>query len=210
MLHQLFFLPFCQVQIDFHCYRYNCTVILDSKVAIGSSVPGRAICFSGSVQSHAVSVLIDSGSSTSFISNAMATKLVGVSALSSYSSVRVVGGGMLQSSQLLVQVPWTIDQFTFLTDFRVLPLASYDIIVGMDWLEQFSPMHIHWLEKWMMIPYQGQWVFLQGLQSVLPDKLLLQVCQVSKPVGSSSTSESPELQPSGTSDYPLKIQAILD
>jgi hypothetical protein len=29
-------------------------------------------------------------------------------------------------------------------------------------------------------------------------------------VGSSSTSESPELQPSGTSDYPSEIQAILD
>jgi hypothetical protein len=72
-----------------------------SKAAIGSSVPGRAIYFSGSVQSHAVSVLIDSGSFASFIGNAMATKLVGVLALSSYSSVRVAGGGMLQSSQIL-------------------------------------------------------------------------------------------------------------
>ena len=47
---------------------------------------------------------------------------------------------------MLVHMPWTIEQVTFVTDFWVLQLTSYDLIVGMDWLEQFSPMQVHWLQ----------------------------------------------------------------
>ena len=111
-----------------------------SKAAFGSAESGHAICFAGSIQSHAVSVLIDSGSSASFISVSLATKLVDVSVMPVPSTVRVAGCGLLQSSQLLVHVPWTIEHVTFVTDFRVLQLTSYDLIVGMDWLEKFSPM----------------------------------------------------------------------
>ena len=117
-----------------------------SKAAFGSAESGRAICFAGSIKSHAVSVLIDSGSSASFISASLAAKLVDVSVMPVPSTVRVAGGGLLQISQLLVHVPSTIEQVTFVTDFRVLQLTSYDLIVGMDWLEQFSPMQVHWLQ----------------------------------------------------------------
>ncbi|CAD6211109.1 unnamed protein product [Miscanthus lutarioriparius] len=144
-----------------------------SKAAFGSAESGHAIYFAGSIQSHAVSVSIDSGSSASFISVSLAAKLVDVSVMPVPSTVRVAGCGLLQSSQLLVQVPWTIEQVTFVTDFRVLQLTSYDLIVAMDWLEQFSPMQVHWLQKWMMIPYQGQWILLQGLNADMPDKMIL-------------------------------------
>lgn len=80
-----------------------------SKAAVGSVNSGRAICFTGSIDSHSISVLIDSGSSASFISAALAAKLDGVAVVPSPSSVRVGDGGILQSSQLLVQVPWTIE-----------------------------------------------------------------------------------------------------
>jgi hypothetical protein len=28
-------------------------------------------------------------------------------------------------------------------DLRILPLDSYDLILGMDWLELYSPMEVH-------------------------------------------------------------------
>ena len=69
-----------------------------SKVAFGSAESGHAICFAGSIQSHAVSVLIDSGSSASFISASLAAKLFDVSVMLVPSTVRVAGGGLLQRS----------------------------------------------------------------------------------------------------------------
>jgi hypothetical protein len=38
---------------------------------------------------------------------------------------------------------------TFQTDAYVLPVVAYDMILGMDWLNQFSPMTCAWTEKWV-------------------------------------------------------------
>jgi hypothetical protein len=43
-----------------------------------------------------------------------------------------------------------------------------DLVVGMDWLQHYSPMHIDWYHKWITIPYQGTSVCLQGMRSMLP------------------------------------------
>ena len=50
---------------------------------------------------------------------------------------------------------------------QVFPLGGYDIILGMDWLEQWGVMKCHWAEKWIQFDYNGQAVKLQG---VLPSQ----------------------------------------
>jgi len=59
-------------------------------------------------------------------------------------SVRVGNGDLVQCSTILPGVVWDIQQYQFTHDLRVLPLASYDIILGMDWLQLFSPMKVDW------------------------------------------------------------------
>lgn len=51
----------------------------------------------------------------------------------------------------------------FKTTFKILPLKCYDIILGMDWLEKYSPMEVQWAEKWMSFWHGKQRVKLQGL-----------------------------------------------
>nr|AQA29564.1 integrase core domain protein [Zea mays] len=61
------------------------------------------------------------------------------------------------------------------TCLQVLPLQSFDVILGLDWLETFSPMEVHWKQRWMLIPYHGVQVLLQG-ETVEPvDELLVQI-----------------------------------
>jgi hypothetical protein len=48
-------------------------------------------------------------------------------------------------------------------DVRVLDLAAYDLILGMDWLEQYSTMVYDWLSKWIEFEYRGVKVKLQGI-----------------------------------------------
>jgi hypothetical protein len=84
--------------------------------------------------------LIDSGSSASFLSLDIAQQLSAVSMLSEPTHVQVAGGGLLQSPGVLQDVQWTIEQCTFRTSFRLLSLTAYDVIIGMDWLEAYSPM----------------------------------------------------------------------
>jgi hypothetical protein len=52
------------------------------------------------------------------------------------------------------------------------------MILGMDWLQAYSPMKVHWGDKWMAIPYQGSTAVLQGMDPRLPVELLVQVCDI--------------------------------
>jgi hypothetical protein len=39
--------------------------------------------------------------------------------------------------------------YLFKQELKVLQLQTYDIILGMDWLENHSPTRIHWRHKWL-------------------------------------------------------------
>jgi hypothetical protein len=60
----------------------------------------------------------------------------------------------------------------------VLQLSTYDLIVGMDWLEKHSPMLIHWSQKWLSIPLKDSTVTLQGVQSSVLQIDVIQVCSL--------------------------------
>jgi hypothetical protein len=48
-------------------------------------------------------------------------------------------------------------------DAMVLDLTAYDLILGMNCLEQHRPMTYDWLMKWVEFDYQGSRVRLQGI-----------------------------------------------
>jgi len=55
------------------------------------------------------------------------------------------------------------------------------MILGMDWLQLFSPMKVDWLHRWLVIPYKGTTVRLQGtplLEDFGNDELLVHICSI--------------------------------
>jgi len=142
-------------------------VAISKAAALGASA-ARTIRFAGTVGGHPALILIDSGSSSSFLSESLAAQLSSAVITPQSTQVQVAGGGLLLSSGILRNVPWTLDTCTFISDFRILPLSTFDAIVGMDWLAAFSPMHVHWQQKWFSIPYHGASVLLQGLDEECP------------------------------------------
>ena len=78
--------------------------------------------------------------------------------------VRVAEGGLLQGENEVPDCHWTCQGNTFITSLKVLPLTSYDVILGMQWLEQFGLMTTHWTEKWFEFQWQGKLCKLQGLK----------------------------------------------
>ena len=77
-------------------------------------------------------ILLDSGSSTSFISESVAAQLSQVSLKLSSCQVHIASGGTLTSTVTLLAVQWSIGQVAFTSDLRVLPLTAFDMIIGMD------------------------------------------------------------------------------
>lgn len=82
--------------------------------------------------------------------------------------VRIANGSLLHCTQEFSQCKWTIQGYTFYTDFRMLPLGCYDIILGMDWLEENSPMKVNWLKKTLSFVCQGKEICLHGMKLQQP------------------------------------------
>lgn len=154
----------------------------------------RTMKLTGSIQGQELLILIDSGSSHTFFSQKIAPTLSGVTSAETPLQVQVANGGKLICSSYISHGVWTMGGFKFSADLKILPLHHYDMIMGMDWLEAFSPMKVHWQFKWMSIPYKGSQIFLQGITDEAPPELFLHISelyQVNVRSPSASTSAPP-------------------
>ena len=138
----------------------DCCVI--SKEALDGGESPTTMRLHGWVQGREVLMLVDSGSSHSFICESLATQLQGVVKAKHPLTVRVANGGVMRCDQEPPACPWQTHGVTFDTNLKVLPLGCYDVILGIDWLAQHSPMKVNWLEKTMDFDYKGDTVHLQG------------------------------------------------
>jgi hypothetical protein len=111
-----------------------------------SQVPKRrkTIRFGGFIGKQELSILLDSGSSSTFISEYVAQGCK--SQLKPCSELQFVAadGLPMVSNQYIPGFQWFIQGQSFSYDVRVLPLKCYDMILGANWLEDHSPTCIHW------------------------------------------------------------------
>jgi hypothetical protein len=134
--------------------------------AVAGTTSRRSMRLQGVVGKHTVLILIDSGSSSNFVSQQLATKLQWQTTDIPVAQVSVAGGGKIQCSQMLPAVTWHTQGHKFTTDLKILPLTAYDIILGMDWLEKQNngKMWINWKRKTMRFKHEGSTITLRGVQ----------------------------------------------
>jgi hypothetical protein len=101
----------------------------------------------GQIQRHSMLILVDSSSNHTFMSAELADKLSGVVPLPQPLSVKVASGSSVCCTLQLRDASWEIQGLKFSTHLKVLSLQHFDMILGYDWMESFSPMKIHWSEK---------------------------------------------------------------
>jgi hypothetical protein len=102
----------------------------------------KAIKITGTVKNRELLILIDSGSTCSFMSESTTTALQCVITLAQPIQITVANGEKLDCNQQVLNTWWS-QGHTFTSDVRILPLPYYDMVLGMDWLEHFSPLWIH-------------------------------------------------------------------
>jgi hypothetical protein len=65
-------------------------------------------------------------------------KLSNLTLLPAAVSVTVADGSAMQCVSMVSQAVWTIQHREFSQDLKVLPLPTFDLILGMDWLGNTS------------------------------------------------------------------------
>jgi hypothetical protein len=101
-----------------------------SKAAVSGVPAARTVCFQWLLQSVPVQILVDSGSSSSFVNESLVSRLTVVESVPVSSSVQIAGGAQLVSTAVLCQVQWSVCDCSFQNDFRVLPLGNFDVVIG--------------------------------------------------------------------------------
>ncbi|WVZ78969.1 hypothetical protein U9M48_026604 [Paspalum notatum var. saurae] len=76
-------------------------------------------------------MLIDSGSSHSFVSNAFVTKAGLIPQAAPSREVKVANGQVLTSDKVVLNMSWWCQGYTLTTDMRVLDIDAYDAILGL-------------------------------------------------------------------------------
>jgi hypothetical protein len=68
---------------------------------------------------------------------------------------QLVGGAILQITELLPKLSWYDGGAELQDNFRILKLGSYDGIIGIDWLGMYSPMETHWSSVGLQLNTNG-------------------------------------------------------
>lgn len=114
-----------------------------SKMAVNGTKGPRTVRLVGKIENQEVLILIDLGSSHSFISSKVACLLKRPGTAIKTASVKIANGAMLQCQRQFSDCPWWVQRYTFHTDLRAIDLGCYVVILVMDWLELHSPIVDH-------------------------------------------------------------------
>lgn len=147
--------------------------------ALAGTETGDAMKLRALVQNKVMLMLVDSGSSHTFVSSNFLKK-VGIIPLPAPAKVvKVANGDILVSDKYVPQLSWWLPGYTGCTDMRVLDLGAYNCVLGYDWLRQHSPIHHDWQNKTMQFEEKGTQIKIQG---VLPSELALHEISIEKSI----------------------------
>jgi len=115
------------------------------------------------VKDKTMLILVDSGSTHSFISSHFVQlaqlPVVPIPAR----QVKLANGQVIMTDSKVCKLPWFCQGSTLYTDMIVLDMHPYDAILGFDWLTSHSPMNCDWQTKTLEFSEGDRTVHLQGL-----------------------------------------------
>lgn len=117
--------------------------------AISGTDKPNTIRFIAKAKNQFMIILLDSGSSHSFIDQSFAKRLACEQSPIQPRVVKVANGDVVPCLAKVKDFSWWVPNSTFHHDIKVLQLGSYDAILDMDWLEQRGLMNCEFAQKWV-------------------------------------------------------------
>jgi hypothetical protein len=120
------------------------------------------------VKDKVMIILMDSGSSHSFISSTFVQLAQLPTATIPAKRVKLANGAWMETTQQVSKLKWYCQGHTLTTDMVVIDMQPYDAILGYDWLKTHSPMNCDWEHTTITFPEEGKMITLQGVKSNSP------------------------------------------
>ncbi|XP_039056733.1 uncharacterized protein LOC120199783 [Hibiscus syriacus] len=119
----------------------------------------------GFIRGKPINVLIDSGNTHSFVTPKWAKE--GVEVVNTQPlTITVANGEKLFSTARSNKVSWKMQGYEFQHDFRVLSLGGSDMVLGVDWMEEFSHILMDFKAKTISFEKDGKAVVIRGTKKL--------------------------------------------
>jgi hypothetical protein len=123
----------------------------------------NSIRITATVGDKTMLLLVDSGSSTTFVNKKFAENAGCKISPAPPVSVKVANGQLLSSDSQVQNLQWCYDGHMFSDTMRILDIGAYDAILGKDWLDKCGSMLCHWSQNILQFVHNGEQVTLRGL-----------------------------------------------
>ncbi|XP_019200240.1 PREDICTED: uncharacterized protein LOC109193863 [Ipomoea nil] len=117
----------------------------------------------GAIQRQPIVILVDSGSTHSFLDPKLLTQLRMESEKAQVLSVTVANGEQLWCDAICRRLSWQMQGEMFMKDFRLLKLGGCNMVLGMDWIDQYAPIQLHTRPLGLSFYKDGKKLLLKGL-----------------------------------------------
>ncbi|XP_026396090.1 uncharacterized protein LOC113290721 [Papaver somniferum] len=130
--------------------------------ALDGNISHTSIKIKGRVKGHELTILVESGSTHSFLDPSVA-KRCGTNILPTQTlQVTVADGNKLLSQAKCPGFTWVMQGNTLSRDLHLLELGGCDMVLGVDWMRELSPMLFDFKKLTITFQHQGKNIELVG------------------------------------------------
>lgn len=124
--------------------------------------------FQGTMKGRKVEILLDTGSTHNFVSQNLAKNMNLNTEICSDMKVTLADGTTRNCGRKIINMKWTMGGVDFTSNFHAIPLGGYDLVLGVQWLRQVSPVWFDFDKREVQIKWKGKMVQLK--QNLTPPK----------------------------------------
>nr|XP_027099356.1 uncharacterized protein LOC113718666 [Coffea arabica] len=130
--------------------------------ALSDSLRRNTILLQGQLAGEPVRILVDTGSSDSYIHHKLvSTQGIPFEYIKPF-TVTMGDGSLVTSGAHCPKVSWNVQNNKFCFDLRIMELGDWDLILGVDWMHNYSPITFDFRQLKISMFHQGEVVTLHG------------------------------------------------
>jgi hypothetical protein len=123
--------------------------------------------------------------------------------------VTVANGCQLACTKFVSTVTWWTQGHTFTSSARVLDIKCYDLILGMDWLEQHSPMWVDWKRKKLRFTHKQKRITLSGVKDCTSHCKKIKISKLKGLIKKGAVAQLVHLAPGHKPTYTIETPAAI-
>jgi hypothetical protein len=168
----------------------------------------------GMISNHLVSILIDPGTNLSYVSPHIVDqcKLQLVKHVKSW-LVQLDANTKIKVAEVILAFQFIMDGFPTQDTLNILPLGSYDLLIGMDWIVAYKTKLVCYQKTLECVNEEGRKITLQGIQKLVSVRRILSLqmkkyCRKGCPLYAIQVLESVEDEKPNLEDHPILREYI--